>query len=190
MRLLALLLGLSVAGAQAADPAKILRITFQAAETGFDPAKVSDYYSGTVISAIFDPLLTYDYLARPAKLVPNTALSLPQITDQGRTYVIKLKPGIYFAEDPVFKGTRRELTALDYAYSIRRFLDPKNHSPYAFLFEGIASIEAPERYTLAIRLKQPDYNFSHVLEHGGYGEAVGLRRDRQRRSPQQRVPKP
>ena len=46
---------------------------FQAAETGFDPVKVSDYYSGTVIEAIFDPLLTYDYLARPAKLVPNVS---------------------------------------------------------------------------------------------------------------------
>ncbi|HJS76300.1 MAG TPA: ABC transporter substrate-binding protein [Burkholderiales bacterium] len=163
MRLLALLLGLSVAGAQAADPAKILRITFQAAETGFDPVKVSDYYSGTVISAIFDPLLTYDYLARPAKLVPNTAVALPDIDDGGKTYTVKVRSGIYFVDDPVFKGARRELTALDYAYSIRRFLDPKNHSPYAFLFEGIAGIETPERHTLVIRLKQPDYNFSHVL---------------------------
>jgi len=150
-------------GAQAADPSKILRITFQAAETGFDPVKVSDYYSGTVIEAIFDPLLTYDYLARPAKLVPNTAVALPQITDQGRTYRVEVKAGIFFADDPVFNGRKRELTALDYAYSLRRFLDPKNRSPYAFLFEGIAGIETPDRHTLVIRLKQPDFNFSHVL---------------------------
>ena len=163
MRALALVLSLFVLGAQAADPSKILRITFQAAETGFDPVKVSDYYSGTVIEAVFDPLLTYDYLARPAKLVPNTAAALPQISDRGRTYRVSVKPGIHFADDPVFKGAKRELTALDYAYSIRRFLDPKNRSPYAFLFEGIAAIETPERYTLLIRLKQPDFNFSHVL---------------------------
>ena len=150
-------------GARAADPSKILRITFQAAETGFDPVKVSDYYSGTVIEAIFDPLLSYDYLARPAKLVPNTAAALPQITDKGRTYRVEVKPGIYFADDPVFRGRKRELTALDYAYSLRRFLDPKNRSPYAFLFEGIAGIETPDRHTLVIRLKQPDFNFSHVL---------------------------
>jgi len=163
VRLLALLFGLFLAGAHAADPAKILRVTFQAAETGFDPVKVSDYYSGTVISAIFDPLLTYDYLARPAKLVPNTAVALPDVGDGGKTYTVKVRAGITFADDPAFKGAKRELTALDYAYSIRRFLDPKNHSPYAFLFEGIAGIETPERYTLVIRLKQPDYNFSHVL---------------------------
>ncbi len=163
MRALALVLSLFVLGAHAADRSKILRITFQAAETGFDPVKVSDYYSGTVIEAIFDPLLTYDYLARPAKLVPNTAAALPQVTDQGRTYRVTVKPGIHFADDPVFKGRKRELTALDYAYSLRRFLDPKNRSPYAFLFEGISAIETPDRYSLVIRLKQPDFNFSHVL---------------------------
>lgn len=163
MRLLVLLFGFSVLAAHAADPAKILRITFQAAETGFDPVKVSDYYSGTVIEAIFDPLLTYDYLARPAKLIPNTAEALPRISDNGKTYSVRVKPGIYFTDDPAFKGARRELTALDYAYSIRRFLDPKNRSPYAFLFEGVAGIETPERYTLVVRLKNPDLNFSHVL---------------------------
>ena len=163
MRLLVFLLAVTIGGAHAADRSKILRITFQAAETGFDPVKVSDYYSGTVIEAIFDPLLTYDYLARPAKLVPNTAAALPEITDGGRTYTLKVKPGIYFADDAVFKGKKRELAAADYAYSLRRFLDPKNRSPYAFLFEGIAAIETQERYSLVIRLKQPDFNFSHVL---------------------------
>jgi oligopeptide transport system substrate-binding protein len=163
VRALALLLSLSVLGAHAADPSKILRITFEAAETGFDPVKVSDYYSGAVIEAIFDPLLTYDYLARPAKLVPNTASALPQITDKGRTYRVAVRPGIHFADDAVFKGRKRELTSQDYAYSIRRFLEPKNRSPYAFLFEGIAGIETPDRHTLVIRLKQPDFNFSHVL---------------------------
>jgi ABC-type transport system substrate-binding protein len=163
VRHLVVALSLWVAGAQAADPSKILRITFQAAETGFDPVKVSDYYSGTVIEAIFDPLLTYDYLARPATLVPNTAVSLPEITDQGRTYTLRVKPGITFADDAAFKGVKRELTAADYAYSIGRFLDPKNRSPYAFLYEGVDRLEAPERYTLRIRLKNPDLNFGHVL---------------------------
>jgi len=142
---------------------KILRVTFQAAETGFDPVKVSDYYSGSVIEAIFEPLLTYDYRARPAKLVPNTAEALPQVGDGGRTYTLKVRPGILFAADPAFKGRKRELTAADYAYSLGRFLDRKNRSPYAFLYEGIEKIETPERMTLRVRLKHPDLNFGHVL---------------------------
>jgi ABC-type transport system substrate-binding protein len=163
VRALGLLAALAIFGAQAADPAKILRVTFQAAETSFDPAKVSDYYSGTVIEAIFDRLLTYDYLARPAKLVPGTAVAMPRITDGGRTYTLQVRRGIYFADDPAFRGAKRELTALDYAYSLRRFADPKLRSPYAFLFEGIASIETPDRFTLVIRLKRTDFNFAHVL---------------------------
>src|SRR5256712_6049293 len=122
--------------AHAASGEKILRVTFQAAERGFDPVKVHDYYSGTVIEAIFAPLLTYDYLARPAKLVANAAESLPEISADGRTYVFKISKGIYFADDPAFKGRKRELTALDYAYSFKRFYDPRHRSPYAFLFTG------------------------------------------------------
>src|SRR5437660_12805450 len=124
------------AGSRAADPAKTLRVTFHSAETGFDPTRTSDYYSGMVIEAIYDRLLTYDYLARPSKLVPLAAESLPLITDNGKTYTFKIKKGIYFTPDPAFKGKRRELTAEDYAYSIKRCFDPRNPSPYAFVFEG------------------------------------------------------
>src|SRR5262245_18562346 len=98
-------------GADTSAPAKVLRVTFQAAETGFDPVKVSDYYSGSVIEAIYDPLLTYDYLARPAKLQPNVAESLPVVSPDGRTYTVRIRQGVYFTPDPAFKGVRRELTA-------------------------------------------------------------------------------
>jgi ABC-type transport system substrate-binding protein len=170
----------------AADPAKVLHVTFPVAETGFDPVKVSDYYSGTVIESIVDPLLSYDYLARPAKLVPNTAESLPEVADNGKVYTFRLKKGIYFSADPAFKGKKRELVAADYAYSIKRFFDPKNRSPYAFLFEGkivgldelaapakksnrfdydakVPGLETPDRYTLRIRLKETDFNFAHIM---------------------------
>jgi len=187
-----LLLCMFGAIAHAADPAKSLRVTFMAAETGFDPVKTSDVYSGTVIEAIFEPLLTYDYLARPAKLVPKTAEALPLVTDGGKTYTFRLKKGIYFADDPAFKGVKRELTVEDYAYTIKRYLDPKNRSPYSFLFEGkiagldelaaqakksgrfdyaakVAGLEVRDRHTLVIRLKEPDFNFAHVLAFSQVG---------------------
>src|SRR5258707_4125019 len=104
----------------AADLGKTLRVTFQVAETGFDPSRTNDYYSGMVIEAIFDRLLTYDYLARPAKLVPLAAESLPQITDNGKTYTFRIKKGIYFTPDPAFKGKRRELTTAGLAHSVKR----------------------------------------------------------------------
>ena len=128
-------------------------------------------------------MLTYDYLARPAKLVPLTAESLPQITDNGKTYTIKVKKGIYFTPDPAFKGNKRELVAEDFIYSLKRLIDPKMRSPWAWLVEGkivgldelaeaakkggkfdydakIAGLEAVDRYTLRIRLKDTDYNLA------------------------------
>ena len=57
----------------AAPPPKVLRIAFNQAETGFDPAKVSDLYSRTVNSHLFEALYEYDHLARPFKIKPLTA---------------------------------------------------------------------------------------------------------------------
>ncbi len=42
-----------------------------------------------------------------------------------KVYILKIKPGIYFTNDPAFKGKRRELVAEDYVYTIKRILDPK-----------------------------------------------------------------
>ena len=111
---------LATTPAHAADMSKTLRVAFPVAETGFDPQVTSDVYSSAIISAIVDPLYVYDYFARPVRMVPNTAAALPEVTDEGRTYTIKIKPGIYFAADPAFRGKRRELTADDYVYSIKR----------------------------------------------------------------------
>ena len=94
---------------------------------GFDPAGAHDLYSGTVEQAIFETLLTYDYLARPAKLVPLTAEALPQITDDGRTYTLKLQEGhLLHARSGVqgqeARARRRGLRLL--AQAARRSEDP------------------------------------------------------------------
>jgi ABC-type oligopeptide transport system substrate-binding subunit len=38
-------------------------------------------------------------------------------------------PGTFFADDPAFKGVKRELTAHDFVYTWKRFADPANKSP-------------------------------------------------------------
>ncbi|HEX8739799.1 MAG TPA: ABC transporter substrate-binding protein [Casimicrobiaceae bacterium] len=183
---------IQASAARAADPAKVLRIAFPAAETGFDPVRVSDTYSATVDEAIFDRLYTYDYLARPAKIVPMTAASMPEISDHGRVYVVHLKHGIHFTPDPAFGGRPRELTAEDYVYTFERFADPANRSPWAFLVQDrfvgldreieaakktgkfdydakIPGIEAVDRYTLRFELKRPDYLLLYTLAHTSFG---------------------
>jgi ABC-type transport system substrate-binding protein len=111
------------------DGKKVLRVLFSSAETGFDPARVSDLYSRTVTAHIFESLYTYDHLARPAKIKPMTAAALPEVSADFRVWTIRLQRGIYFADDPAFKGQRRELQARDFIYAIQRTVDPANISP-------------------------------------------------------------
>src|SRR4051794_6565743 len=68
-----------------ADMTKTLRVAFAVDVTGFDPQVTQDLYSSYIERAVFDPLLTYDHLARPYKIVPNTAAALPEVRDGGRT---------------------------------------------------------------------------------------------------------
>ena len=186
-RALAILLLASVGGGLAhGAPQKVLHVAYPIAETNFDPAFTSDLYSNNVIEEIFEAPLTYDFLARPAKLKPQTLEAMPEITDGARTYTLKIRKGIYFSDDPAFQGKRRELTAADYEFAFKRLIDPKIASPNLWLIEGrilgvteaaarakkeghfdyeakIAGLELLDRYTLRIRLEKPDYNFLYIL---------------------------
>jgi ABC-type transport system substrate-binding protein len=165
---------------------RTLRVAIPVAENGFDPQAVYDAYSSRICDAIFDALYTYDYFARPAKLVPNTADGLPQIADGGRTYTLKVRRGTFFAPHPAFGGAPRELTAEDYVYSIKRILDPAVRSYSLHLLENrlaglepvlaqarkagkldyatpIEGLKALDRYTLQIRFIEPNYSFQHLL---------------------------
>jgi ABC-type transport system substrate-binding protein len=132
----ALLFATAAVPLAAADMSKTLRLAFQLAESGFDPAIFQDVYSGMLSTNILDPLVDYDYLARPAKLKPNTAEALPEVSSDGLTYTFRVKPGIYFTPDPAFRDKRRELVAADYAFVIKRLFDPKVKSPNLYLLEG------------------------------------------------------
>jgi ABC-type transport system substrate-binding protein len=113
----------------AATSQRVLRYAFPVAESGFDPAQISDTYSRTVTAHIFEALYGYDHLTRPAKVVPLTADGMPEVSDDFRRWTFKVQPGIFFADDPVFKGERRELTASDFVFAIKRYADPAVKSP-------------------------------------------------------------
>src|SRR3954453_20031300 len=137
LSLAAIVLGAIFAAlAHAADPGKTLRVAFLSAESGFDPQAAGDLYSSYVNRAMFEAPYTYNYLARPYRIVPNTAAALPDISADGLTGTIRIKPGIYFASDAAFKGKRRELVAADYVYAWKRVLDPRMRSPNLQQFDG------------------------------------------------------
>lgn len=143
----------------AAAPLKVLRYAFRVAETGFDPAQISDLYSRTIAANIFDAPLQLEFLARPVRARPNTASAMPEVSADYKTFTFTLKPGIYFADDPAFKGKKRELVAQDYVYSIKRHYDPKLKSPNLYSFENDKILGLSELRQELIKAGKPfDYD--------------------------------
>jgi len=105
--------------AHAADANKVLRIASDDIDT-LDPIQAQDYYSQNIISVIYEGLYEWDYLGNPPKAVPRTAVALPTYSADRKTWTIKVKPGIFFTDDPAFKGKPRELVAEHYVYAIER----------------------------------------------------------------------
>jgi ABC-type transport system substrate-binding protein len=163
----------------AADPAKVLRVATFDIDT-LDPQQFSDDPSFQVIQALFEPAYEWDYLSKTPKLTPLTAAADPEISEGGKVWTIRLKPGILFVDDAAFKGRARELTAADYVYSYKRWLDPNGRragqpvltdlilgarpvveaakKTGKFDFDApIEGLRALDRYTLRIRLSEANY---------------------------------
>ncbi len=166
----------------------VLRVALPTAETGFDPVRVNDIYSIGVLSHIFEPLYRYDHLARPSKIKPRLAVGMPESSADFRVWTVRLRPGIFFADDPAFQGRRRELVAEDFVYAIKRYADPATKSPnwssvadwrlpgLAALRERARKDKAPfdydspieglraiDRHTLQISLGRPQPRFVESL---------------------------
>ena len=128
---------------------------------GLDPAISGEVSSSLAISRIYEGLLQYDYLERPYKVIPLLAKELPYISDDGLTYIFKIRKGIFFQDDPCFpNGKGRELVANDFIYSIKRIADVKNNSSGYWAFNG--------------RILGLDYfrNKSEISEHTDYSHEV------------------
>jgi ABC-type transport system substrate-binding protein len=187
LRALCVTMGLAASAAAVAqatpinEPKKVLNLAFINAETTIDPIKISDLYSRAITAHIFEAPYTYDHLARPSKPKPLIADGMPVPSADFRTWTVKLKPGIYFQDDPAFKGQKREVTARDFIYPFQRIADPANKSPLwswigTFELLGLAEqrqtaldgkkpfdydapiegLKAIDRYTIQYKLKAPD----------------------------------
>jgi len=174
---LAFALGIASA-AFAADPNKVLRVASFDIET-LDPQRINDDPSSQVAAAIFEGLYDWSYLGTP-HIVAVSATALPEIGDGGRTWTMRLQPGIRFSDDPAFGGKPRELVAEDIVYSMKRALDPTlkrggnaavtdvvvgarsvveaaekaGRFDYDQVIEGLRAVD---RYTVQIRLAHPNY---------------------------------
>ena len=204
-RCASLLLGLCLAAfapsanaaAEAPPPLKVLRYAFRIAETGFDPAQITDLYSRTIAAAIFDAPLQYEFLARPFRVRPNTLVAMPEVSSDFRSFTFRLKPGILFDNDAAFGGKPRELVAADYVYAIKRHYDPRWKSANLYLLENhkllglselrkelmaakkpfdydrtVEGLKALDKYTFQVRLAEPSPRFLLDMADGSFVGAV------------------
>ena len=151
-----------------------------------DPATGDEFNSSTAISQTLETLYHYHYLKRPLETVPLLADGMPQITNDGRTYTIKIKKGVFFHDDPSFpNGKGRELEAKDFIYGWKRVMDPTIKTQGRWIFEdkvkgfkewsekmgkGLADYDTPvpglkalDKYTLQIDLEKPYFQLLYIL---------------------------
>jgi ABC-type transport system substrate-binding protein len=145
-------------------PSKTLRVVFRSPETTFDPPQTNtDGNTWSVIAQILEAPLTYDYLARPPRLLLSTAAAMPEVSADNKTFTVRLRPGIFFSDDPAFGGKPRELTAADHVFALKRFYDPRWKSSDLYVFESLKLPGLSELRDKAFKSKTP-FNYDTVVE--------------------------
>lgn len=163
----------------------VFRHALEDSPISLDPAHAATVSAKFLAVNLYDTLYRYKYLARPYKLVPNLATSMPQISPDGLEYTIQIQAGTYFQDDPAFiNGSGREVTAADFIYSIKRQLDPQTRAQGAWLWVDniaglkawseagadyslpVSGLQAPARHTIKITLNHANPHFTHALAQG------------------------
>ncbi|NND44066.1 MAG: hypothetical protein HKN58_01990 [Xanthomonadales bacterium] len=179
---------LLLAGCQEApnpDASLTYRHSLDGAPGSLDPAHASSVYAKFLAVNLYDTLFRYRYLARPYDIMPNLAAGMPEVSEDGLTYTIRIKPGTRFIDDPVFPGgVGRAVTAQDFVYSIKRHYDPATLAQGAWLWQGriegldawkangadhdqeVSGLRALDEHTIQVKLTAPFPQLLHTFAQG------------------------
>jgi ABC-type transport system substrate-binding protein len=165
--------GGAAAAAETPKAGGTISIAFQAEPVTLDPAISWDVAGWTVEDSIFNAL--YRYAPKPGvegtELIPDLAAEMPEISEGGTTYTIKLRPDAKFAP-PV----DRAVTAEDVKYSFERMMT-QPRCPATYFYEGvegasdavdgktktISGVEVVDPQTIRFKLTSPDLSFLYAL---------------------------
>ena len=146
-RLVFLLLVFLIHGLSPASPLTYRRAIERV--TSLDPAESASAYASRCVSLIYEPLLEYDYEARPYALRPCLATAMPEISEDGLTYTFAIDTNACFTADQCFglgadgAPLSRHVTAEDFVFSLKRLADAKVASSGYWLLDGhVKGIEA------------------------------------------------
>jgi len=160
--------------------------------SSMDPAAASSLYASRAVQLVYEPLLEFDYQARPYRLVPGLAERMPEVQSNGLAYVFRLHPDARFQPDLCFGADAegeprgRAVTADDVIYSLKRLADRRVASPGAWLVEDtvagmrafaevsalgkqtdygreVEGLQALDARTVRVRLNRPMHQFVWYL---------------------------
>ncbi len=128
----------------------------------FDPHLTASYT--TMINLSFTHSRLIKHKTGPS-VKPGTFEYEPDLAERwshqdDQTYVFKLRKGVRWHNKPPVNG--RELTAEDVKYTFDRFTTIKGNAN-RHMMNSLASLEAPDKYTVKFTLKEPDVFFLDFL---------------------------
>ena len=78
---------------------------------------------------------------------PILAEALPEVSEDGLAYTFKLRQGVKFHDG-------EEFTSEDVKYTYEWYMNPENAAINAENFASVAAVEAPDAYTVVVRMKE------------------------------------
>lgn len=142
------------AEAQTPKRGGVFRICAFADPTGFDPHLTVNWWTMINLSFTHSRLLKHKAgpSVQPGTFPVEGDLAESWAQPNETTYIFKLRKGVRWHSKPPVNG--RELTAEDVSYTYDRFLTIKGN-PNRPVLEQIERIEALDRHTVRITLKEP-----------------------------------
>lgn len=153
------------------EEGKVFRYAISSLAGTFDPAFTNTEAEDTIVYHIYEGL----YRTVDGELVPAGATSV-DISEDGLTYTFHLNEKARWSDG-------RKVTAKDYAYGIRRHMNPVLASPTAYLGDVVKNgaavrkgnlalselgVRAEGDYTLVITLEHPAEYFLYMLQTGAF----------------------
>lgn len=123
----------NASGGKGADKEQYLNMILQEEPKSLDPAKSTDLYSSQVISEVYDGLTRLEVDEKGKDVVKPAGAEKWDVSEDG------LKWTFYLRDYEWSDG--KKVTAKDYEYGIKRNLDPKTASEYAYLLAPIKKCE-------------------------------------------------
>lgn len=118
----------------------VLYNTYAGKVKTIDPTLCGDTISAAMQTNVYEGLYGYHYLKRPVEVIPVLAESLPEVSDDGLTYTIRIREDAEYAPNPCFgvdeegRPLTRRVRADDFVLSFLRAADIHLLSPLAWSF--------------------------------------------------------